>query len=113
MLDSENEGVRRLAQRIIDAQEMEIRQMDQWLGSMPVRTHTPAYTSMMPDLRTLSGKERDDAYLRGMIAHHEGAIAMAEQAQGYELRPAVRALTENIIATQTDEIEEITTLLAE
>jgi uncharacterized protein (DUF305 family) len=46
-----------------------------------------------------------------MIAHHEGAIQMAEDALENGLNSDVRALCEAIIAGQQAEIEEIRDLL--
>jgi uncharacterized protein (DUF305 family) len=113
MLSSENPEIRTLAQEIIAAQEKEIAMMRGWMSDWyPGSAYAPKYVEMMPDLSNLEGAVRDRAYLEGMQEHHEGAIQMARQAQGLELRPEVRKLTDDIITTQAAEIDRMEALLA-
>jgi len=46
-----------------------------------------------------------------MIAHHEGAVKMAEDVKANGEHPDVAKLAEAVIAAQTAEIEEMTPLL--
>ncbi|SCY40518.1 CopM family metallochaperone [Paracoccus tibetensis] len=55
----------------------------------------------------------DIAFACGMIAHHQGAIDMAEVLLEHGSDPRMRALAEEIITAQVAEIEEMTTWLAE
>ncbi len=108
MLDSENLQVRALAEQIISTQEKEIKLMNDWLNTWyPSSTYVPTYKKMMPELSKISGADRDNAYLKGMIAHHDGAIQMAKQAQTVQLRQEVLSLTEGIISTQAKEIADM------
>ena len=55
----------------------------------------------------------DIAFACGMIAHHQGAIDMAEVLLEHGSDPRMRALAEEIITAQVAEIEEMTTWLSE
>ena len=57
--------------------------------------------------------DADVAFACGMIAHHQGAIDMAEVLLAHGDDPQMRALAEEIIAAQGPEIEQMTTWLAE
>ncbi|OFZ33083.1 MAG: hypothetical protein A3D17_13105 [Bdellovibrionales bacterium RIFCSPHIGHO2_02_FULL_40_15] len=68
--------------------------------------------SMEEQVKQLSG-ELDDktrnaldrAFVENMIVHHQGAIEMAEKVVDQTKRPEVKALAEEIIATQGAEVE--------
>jgi len=63
-------------------------------------------------LQAAQGPEFDQLFLTGMIAHHEGAIDMANEVLAAGSDPEVRALAEAIIAGQQNEIELMQKLLA-
>ena len=89
-----NAAVQRLAERIINAQQDEITTMQRWLRSrgQPVPSahpdsgghamhHTTLMSGMLTDaqlheLGQARGAEFDRLFLRGMIQHHRGAVAM-------------------------------------
>jgi uncharacterized protein (DUF305 family) len=58
-------------------------------------------------------EDADVAFACGMIAHHQGAIDMAEVLLAHGDDPQMRALAEEIIAAQGPEIDRMTTWLAE
>lgn len=49
----------------------------------------------------------DAQFIDGMMVHHQGAVAMAEQALKESQRPEIKQLSQNIIATQNTEIEQM------
>ena len=63
------------------------------------------------ELERAQGVAFDRLFLKGMIAHHEGAIDMAEMVVDSDNEEAA-ALGKAIIESQRAEIEEMKTLLA-
>ncbi len=62
---------------------------------------------MNKQLEGLSGDEFDKAFTEMMIAHHEGAVDMAELIPSRAKHEEVKALGKIIIAAQTKEIAEM------
>ena len=114
-----------LASEIMGAQASEIELMQGFLNKWDVESdpHTGHKMSgdeshgMMTDeelaeLKNLSGAEFEKMWLTMMLAHHQGAVKMAETviADGKDSR--VKTLAETIINAQQEEIAQINTLLA-
>jgi uncharacterized protein (DUF305 family) len=57
----------------------------------------------------LKGDAFDEAYIADMLAHHEGAVNMAEQAAAVTAHDEIRTLAINIMQTQTTEMMEMRT----
>lgn len=112
-----------LAARIEAAQQPEIDLMKRLLadaGQSDMSGHGMSHgmgdDGMMDeaDMDTLAAakdSEFDVLYLTGMIAHHDGAIAMAGEVAG-SLNSAVNTLAKNIVSSQAVEIAQMTKLLA-
>lgn len=64
-----------------------------------------AMSGMMTGLEGKTGDSLDDAFLEGMIVHHEGAVAMARTLLAGTKRPELIELGNSIITAQTAEIE--------
>lgn len=56
-------------------------------------------------------KDPDLAFVRLMIPHHEGAIAMAQAELDHGQSPEIQALAKNIVAAQQKEVDEMKTWL--
>ncbi|ODM44902.1 DUF305 domain-containing protein [Cereibacter johrii] len=86
------------------------------LESMPehVRENVRKMMISMPAMHEgMMMEDADVAFACGMIAHHQGAIDMAEVLLEHGDDPQMRALAEEIIAAQGPEIERMTAWLAE
>ena len=106
---SQDAEVVALAQEILSAQAPEIEQMKTW-GNLNLEAHA-GHTMMgmltpdqMSALSAATGSAFDRLFLEGMIAHHEGAIQMAQMVIQSPNAEA-RKLGEEIIASQTAEIK--------
>lgn len=112
-----------LATRIRDAQAPEIATMEGWLEAWgeDAEAHEGMEhgdDGMLSDdeldaLEAADGPTASRLFLEGMIAHHEGAVAMAQQQLDDGTEPEALELAETIVATQQAEIDEMRTLLDE
>jgi uncharacterized protein (DUF305 family) len=64
-----------------------------------------AMGGMMMGLSGKTGDALDEAFLEGMIVHHQGAIEMSKVLVAGTKRPELQKLGNDIIAAQTKEIE--------
>jgi uncharacterized protein (DUF305 family) len=118
--------VKSLATKIEGAQQPEIDQMNDWLTSWGADTSTSGmdHGSMdmgssdgmmsqddMNKLSNLSGAEFDHEFLTMMIAHHTGAIQMAETELKNGENAEALALATSIQVTQQAEITQMRSLL--
>jgi uncharacterized protein (DUF305 family) len=109
---SSNEEVKKLARQIYAEQEPEITQMKLWLektNSSMDMGHDMRMNGMLTDseieaMKSATGKVFDRLFLEGMIAHHEGAIHMAEMIVDSDNAEA-KKLGQSIQVTQQREIE--------
>ena len=67
--------------------------------------------SGMGALKGLSGKEYDIAFLSQMIAHHQGAVDMAQQTLNIAKHAETKKEAHMVITAQTKEISQMTTWL--
>ncbi|MFG1846505.1 DUF305 domain-containing protein [Micromonospora carbonacea] len=122
--------VKRLAAAIKAAQAPEIATMTGWLTGWgrPVPSPAPGHGHDMPemdhempgmmseaDMAKLAGARGvgfDRQFLTMMIAHHEGAIAMAREELAEGANPAAKALAQQIATSQQGEIDQMRKILA-
>ncbi|CAL9333703.1 hypothetical protein SUDANB121_00136 [Nocardiopsis dassonvillei] len=107
-----------LAERIRDAQGPEIERMNAMLESWGAETGPEAEhgdgmmegmlsEEQMAELEAAGGEEFDRLFLEYMIAHHEGAVAMAEAELADGVNDDARALAQEIVDAQEAEIAEM------
>jgi uncharacterized protein (DUF305 family) len=119
-----DDRVRDLAQRIKDAQGPEIALMQSWLeewgmgdvagmGDMPGMGDGMLSQEELEALGEASGPDAARLFLEQMIAHHEGAIDMAEQELANGADADVLELARTIVTTQTEEIALMREILAD
>ena len=105
-----------LATQIKGAQDPEISQMKNllttWGKSMEMGSmaHSSMMNGMlsleeMDTLGQLKGAEFDKAWAKGMIAHHEGAIAMANEVLANGKNSEILALANAVVSGQSAEIK--------
>ena len=102
-----------LAQGIIEAQEKEIADMrgwyQNWYGSTPpaggMGMHMGGMTGEPDVLTSVSDADFDREFIIEMIPHHEMAVMMGQMLQASTERSEMRQLAENIITSQSKEIE--------
>ncbi|MCE4225465.1 DUF305 domain-containing protein [Methylobacterium sp. C25] len=70
-----------------------------------------ADTRMHQDMAISYSNDVDVDFLRGMVPHHAGAIAMAKVALAHSKDPEVRRLAEEIVKAQVDEIAQMQAML--
>ncbi len=60
---------------------------------------------MMSALEGKTGDALDEVFLKEMIVHHQGAVAMAEMLLKHTTRPELQKMANDIISAQTTEIK--------
>lgn len=139
---AETEAVLELCQAVIDAQTPEIEQMRMWLLDWYNILYVPISMTEMMDMdgmsdmemghegmghfsdpammmgmmagfNRLEGIDYEIAWLESMIDHHDDALHMSERILARAVHPELTELAENIIKTQSAEIEYMETLIVE
>lgn len=110
--------VKALAAQIKSEQAPEIEQMKAWLDRANAGMdmgHEMGMDGMLSDdemaaLEKATGSDFDRLYVAGMIAHHEGAVAMAKMVLNSENAEA-KQLGQAIVESQTKQIETLKAIL--
>ncbi|CEN83390.1 DUF305 domain-containing protein [Paraclostridium sordellii] len=120
-----NEDVKKIAQNIVTSQEAQIPLMQQLKAKFekePLSTKEDSqnYIKDYDEIKSTMFKEMqsvpltgssDETFLRQMIYHHEGAIAMSKNILKYTKNAKLKALAENIVTTQSQGVDEMKNLL--
>ena len=120
-----DETMRKLAQDIIDSQQLEIDILNKWLASHPdapkpkpnTEAMQEAYAKGMNTMHSdmmlgIAEPVADMAFARGMLPHHRGAVDMAKVQLQYGTDEEMRKLAQDIIDAQQPEIELIQNWIA-
>lgn len=124
---AESEDVRSLAEGISAAQGPEIEKMTSWLEAWGEETSSAmegmsgggmemdgmSQDEAMTQLEGQTGAEFDRNFLEMMIAHHKGAVEMAQTELDNGENPQALELAQKIIDDQQAEIAEMETMLQE
>jgi len=113
-----NSKVLNIANKIRSAQAPEIAVMAAWLGSKAQELHSGHSMEMkgmltgaeFTKLENSVDAKFDQLFVKGMIAHHEGAIEMTQSILESE-NPIVKKFGEKVVKQQTAEIEELKKIL--
>jgi uncharacterized protein (DUF305 family) len=111
--------VKKLAKGIISAQQKEMGQLKYWLTatkSSMTMDHDMGMNGMLSKsdlnaLKKLKGSKFDSAFLKAMIAHHEGALEMVALLDGTQIMEA-KTIAGDILTGQSAEITAMKKLLA-
>lgn len=108
LTQAEHPELKQLAASIKQTQSAEIKQMQDWYKQW-YGTDVPAGTSMsMGQQQSIDGaKPFDKAFIEEMVPHHEMALMMSNMALQNADRPEFRTFLQNIITTQTAEIQKM------
>ncbi|ALO12718.1 hypothetical protein AQF52_7132 [Streptomyces venezuelae] len=111
--------VRKLVAAIEQAQDPEIRKMKAWLKGWGKPASAGAGHGMagmmsaqdMKDLAAVKGEAFDRKFAELMIAHHDGAVAMAKDEQKNGRNASAKKLADDVVRTQSTEIAELRKIL--
>lgn len=108
--------VAKMAQMTIDMQGKEIADLEKLVATgspdpASAELYRPAATQMHSAMMAATGADISETYLRKMLAHHQGAVAMSDIALANGATGAVRAQIEKTKATQQKEVAMVEAML--
>lgn len=122
---SKRPEIKKLANEIIKAQNIELNQMKQWrqawypkagselmafdqkMGHMMPMSQQQMQGMMMKGDLGAADAQFDLRFFNAMIPHHEGAVTMAQDALKKTKRPEIKTIAQEIIASQQKEIDQM------
>ncbi|MDD7933709.1 DUF305 domain-containing protein [Actinomycetospora straminea] len=84
-----------------------------WMGMPTASMPGMASPEDLARLRAATGRELDVVFLQLMLRHHQGGLPMMQAGAADASVPAVRALAQSMVASQTAESATMTQMLAE
>lgn len=115
-----NDSLKRTAQKIIDMQTMEIAEFNSFLAANTVNNSDPSFAMEQMENMDKMGSVADAQLITGdidndfatlMIVHHQSASDNASAYLHHGTDPTLKTMAENIVSTQTMEIEELSNWL--
>lgn len=117
--------IKSVAEKIKSGQQPEIATLSRWLTGWGQPTAQPGGHDMpgmgtmpgmmtdaqMQQLQAASGTDFDRMFARMMIAHHNGAIQMANQVLASTSNTDVKAFAQQVVAAQSAEIDQLQKIL--
>lgn len=112
----QRQELKNTAKKIVDDQSKEIAQLrawrDQWYPNAPTAENMQmpgmSSTSMdMSHMQMMTGSALDLMFVDMMIPHHEGALAMAQDALAKAEHQELKDLSRKVIASQQKEIDQM------
>ena len=109
--------VRKMAEAIIKKQTAEIAKLTAMLSSRPsdpasMEPYHAAMSAMDNEMMAAQGANASETYLRKMLAHHKGALAMSEIVLARSSDLKVKAAAAAVKADQTKEVRDTEAMLA-
>lgn len=107
---AEHEEIKAMAQAIVSAQQGEIDKMQAWRAEWyPDLASTSGMGMAMGEMQVGDDASVpfDQRFITAMIAHHQGAVAMAKDAQQHAEHAEIKSLADAIVAAQEGEIAQM------
>ncbi|MHB1458182.1 MAG: DUF305 domain-containing protein [Armatimonadota bacterium] len=112
-----NPELRQFAQRVIDTQSQQNREMATWLKSWYRSSGSMAPMPMdeqtTRQLRGLSSRDIEIIYMQAMIMHHQEAVDMGRVAEQKAGHPEIKTLATSIVTGQSAEISQLSGWLSD
>lgn len=118
--DTQDAEIRRMAQKTIEMQTSDIAELRRWLetkvgaaagaaapGGSADNPYAPAEAGMKDAMMAAGGANTDQTWARKMIAHHQGALEMAQVVLRESRDADIRRMAQKTIEMQTADIAEL------
>ena len=109
--------VRAMAQQTISKQGKEVEELTKMLSTSPadpasLEPYRSANMTMHDGMMAAKGGDASETYLRKMVAHHRGAVALSDVVLAKGSDPKIRAVAQKTKSDQTKEAAMIEAMLA-
>jgi len=114
---AQDPNVRQMAQMTVDKQTNEIAELEKMVTSgksdpASAQLYQPGEMQMHEAMMAAEGATIDETWMRKMIEHHRGAVAMSDVVLGQNPPTAVRAMAQKTKSDQTKEIAHLEAMLS-